>query len=306
MCTRPWTTLTWSWTRGTCGWGRTRCCTGPRPQRTTLTTPLLRLRSPPPHPHIWVYCSPHRWPSSAFIACRNDCSLYLAPTTHPLLNWGRVYNITMYSYMPNKRSIWWLISITLIIILYYYCIVFVCIITIVIIYLRINRINRGGDDDDYYTVYYCCHHAGQTYCPHVSIKTFNWTSLSCRCWECRFVTAPWGTWLRCTLRMARPWWCPAWLSTTRGPCSLAPSTTTCSTAACYTNDPPPHLTLMYTNQSWIVMWSRRSSLCCNCSNGIKQGGVLSPVLFCAYMDEILNRFDMSNAVCHIGHQFICV
>ena len=42
----------------------------------------------------------------------------------------------------------------------------------------------------------------------------------------------------------------------------------------------------------------------NCSNGIKQGGVLSPALFCVYMDELLRRLEASNVGCHIGHQFM--
>ena len=42
-----------------------------------------------------------------------------------------------------------------------------------------------------------------------------------------------------------------------------------------------------------------------CSNGIKQGGVLSPTLFCVYMymDGILKRIASSNVGCHIEHQF---
>ena len=38
-------------------------------------------------------------------------------------------------------------------------------------------------------------------------------------------------------------------------------------------------------------------------NGVKQGGVLSPVLFCIYMDEQPHRLEKSGAGCYIGKQF---
>ena len=38
-------------------------------------------------------------------------------------------------------------------------------------------------------------------------------------------------------------------------------------------------------------------------NGVKQGGVLSPVLFCIYMDELINRLQKSGVGCRIGKQF---
>ena len=31
------------------------------------------------------------------------------------------------------------------------------------------------------------------------------------------------------------------------------------------------------------------------------GGVLSPILFCVYTDELLNRINESGIGCHIGH-----
>ena len=37
------------------------------------------------------------------------------------------------------------------------------------------------------------------------------------------------------------------------------------------------------------------------SNGVKQGGVLSPVLFTAYMDELLVRLVKSRCGCYIGN-----
>ena len=45
------------------------------------------------------------------------------------------------------------------------------------------------------------------------------------------------------------------------------------------------------------------SLSFRVSNGGKQGGVLSPVLFTIYMDELLERLKRSGLGCYIGHVF---
>ena len=36
-------------------------------------------------------------------------------------------------------------------------------------------------------------------------------------------------------------------------------------------------------------------------NGVKQGGVLSPTLFCIYFDELLRRLQETDVGCHVGH-----
>ena len=36
-------------------------------------------------------------------------------------------------------------------------------------------------------------------------------------------------------------------------------------------------------------------------NGVKQGGVLSPTLFCIYFDELLRRLRETDVGCHVGH-----
>ena len=36
-------------------------------------------------------------------------------------------------------------------------------------------------------------------------------------------------------------------------------------------------------------------------NGVKQGGVLSPTLFCMYFDELLRRLRETDVGCHVGH-----
>ena len=38
-------------------------------------------------------------------------------------------------------------------------------------------------------------------------------------------------------------------------------------------------------------------------NGVKQGGVLSSILFCVYFDELLKRLESSGMGCYIGHHF---
>ena len=60
----------------------------------------------------------------------------------------------------------------------------------------------------------------------------------------------------------------------------------------------------YVFQSICVRWCSSSSVPFSCKNGVKQGGVLSPVLFAIYMDELLDRLAKSGVGCHIGNEFI--
>jgi hypothetical protein len=53
---------------------------------------------------------------------------------------------------------------------------------------------------------------------------------------------------------------------------------------------------MYTTQKLRVKWGDTVSLDFNCLNGVKQGGVLSPILFCIYMDELLSRLNNCGVV----------
>ena len=63
------------------------------------------------------------------------------------------------------------------------------------------------------------------------------------------------------------------------------------------------LLTLYTSQSLVVKWEKSMSTPFSCTNGIKQGAVLSPVLFCCYMDELLFRLSQSRIGCHIGHVY---
>ena len=64
------------------------------------------------------------------------------------------------------------------------------------------------------------------------------------------------------------------------------------------------LLLMYTKQSMKVRWSGVVSNSFNCTNGIKQGGVLSPTLFCVYFDELQQRLEDSRKGCCIGQKYV--
>ena len=58
---------------------------------------------------------------------------------------------------------------------------------------------------------------------------------------------------------------------------------------------------MYTRQNMKTVWNSSESFEFNVKNGVKQGGILSPILFCIYIDELLVRINESGLGCHIGH-----
>ena len=49
-----------------------------------------------------------------------------------------------------------------------------------------------------------------------------------------------------------------------------------------------------------MRWNSATS---HSSNGVKQGGVISPTLFCVYMDGLLNELQHSGVGCHMGKVF---
>ncbi len=63
------------------------------------------------------------------------------------------------------------------------------------------------------------------------------------------------------------------------------------------------LLYMYTNQHVDVMWNNHRSSHFPTSNGVKQGGVLSRILFGLYIDELLYRLKQSGHRCMVGHLF---
>lgn len=64
------------------------------------------------------------------------------------------------------------------------------------------------------------------------------------------------------------------------------------------------LAFTYTKQMLRVRWGKYVSTNFDVSNGVKQGGVLSPVLFTVYIDELLTRLKVSGVGCHIGNCFM--
>ena len=60
----------------------------------------------------------------------------------------------------------------------------------------------------------------------------------------------------------------------------------------------------YTRQVSYIKWNSAKSSPIPMFNGVKQGGVLSPVLFCIYMDELIKRLKDSGIGCYIGTQFL--
>ena len=59
----------------------------------------------------------------------------------------------------------------------------------------------------------------------------------------------------------------------------------------------------YLSQRIRTKWQRCHSETFNISNGVKQGGVLSPILFGLYLDELLLKLKHSDIGCHIGNVF---
>ena len=60
---------------------------------------------------------------------------------------------------------------------------------------------------------------------------------------------------------------------------------------------------MYTRQRMYTNWSGARSDFFHTDNGVKQGGILSPILFCVWVavNELLKRLNDSGLGCHIGH-----
>ena len=61
---------------------------------------------------------------------------------------------------------------------------------------------------------------------------------------------------------------------------------------------------MYTNHVTRVSWNGICSRPFVVGNGVKQGGVISPILFCIYIDSLLCAVQYSGVGCYIGHMFL--
>ena len=62
---------------------------------------------------------------------------------------------------------------------------------------------------------------------------------------------------------------------------------------------------LYTRQKLRTSWNGVISTNFSVSNGVRQGGVLSPILFHhVYIDELLLRLKQHDFGCHIGNRFV--
>ena len=61
---------------------------------------------------------------------------------------------------------------------------------------------------------------------------------------------------------------------------------------------------MYTNSSICVSWCGISTSFFSVVNGVKQGAVLSPILFCLYLDDLLLLLSQSGFGCYMGRFFV--
>ena len=64
------------------------------------------------------------------------------------------------------------------------------------------------------------------------------------------------------------------------------------------------LLFMYTHQSLRVKWGSTLSKQFSVMNGVKQGGVLLPILFAVYTDGFLERLKNTGVGCHLGSRFV--
>ncbi len=61
---------------------------------------------------------------------------------------------------------------------------------------------------------------------------------------------------------------------------------------------------MYINQKLRVRWESTHSPYFNVTNGVKQGCVISPILFCIYIDGILDELENSGVGRYMGGVFV--
>ena len=61
---------------------------------------------------------------------------------------------------------------------------------------------------------------------------------------------------------------------------------------------------LYANQKLRVKWGLSTSELFCVENGVKQGGVLSPVLFSIYFDEIIAWLTTAGFGCYVGNCYV--
>ena len=61
---------------------------------------------------------------------------------------------------------------------------------------------------------------------------------------------------------------------------------------------------MYTHQKLRMKWNDICSELFDVTKGVKQGGILSPLLFCVYIDVLFERLRLDNVGCYIGNVYV--
>ena len=73
------------------------------------------------------------------------------------------------------------------------------------------------------------------------------------------------------------------------------------------NMPAPVIRIIvdsFMNQRIRALWQGSVSDEFTCANGLRQGGISSPLLFTVYFDELFKQLEASGAGCYIGHEFM--
>ena len=66
------------------------------------------------------------------------------------------------------------------------------------------------------------------------------------------------------------------------------------------------LLFIYKNQNCDVKWNGKLSERFNVSNGVRQGAVSSPILFCIYVDQLIQELRGSGLGCKVGGHYLGV
>ena len=61
---------------------------------------------------------------------------------------------------------------------------------------------------------------------------------------------------------------------------------------------------MYTEQKFQVKWNDIMTDKFNVTNGVRQGGILLPLFYGIYVDDLLEKLKINGIGCHIGHNFV--